>query len=280
MKAKDFSMGKGGGALNYSVAVSRYGHAARLIGVTSRIFPELGFLEELKEEGVDISGIRILDEGTPGFSTILNVEGEQRRLITYRGVNAKLNEALVLDGLKSEPLPKIAHFSSVNPSLLEGVLNSIGKLRDEILISYDPGTETRGNEEKILKVAERVDVIFLNESEAERIFGKNAEESIRIASHQNEKKIFILKKGARGGTAYINGRAYCAAAPSIVPVDTTGAGDAFDAAFNSCYAEGGEVQRCIEVAVAAGSLKSLRRGSSSSPYFQEIEDFLKKSLRK
>jgi len=280
VKAKDFSIGKGGGALNYSVAVSRYGQIARLIGVTSRIFPGLGFLEELKKEGVDIRSIRILEDGTPGFSTILNVEGEQRRLITYRGVNTKLNEALVIEGLKSEPLPKIAHFSSVNPSLLEGVLNSIGNFRDQILISYDPGTETRGNEEKVLKVAERVDVIFLNESEAERIFGNDAEERIKRASYQDRKKIFVLKKGARGGTAYIDGKAYSAVAPSIAPVDTTGAGDAFDAAFNSCYAEEKEVQRCIEVAVVAGSLKSLRRGSSSSPYFQEIEDFLKKSLKK
>jgi len=47
IKAEKFSVGKGGGALNYAVAVSRYGHRARLIGVTGRLFESLGFMKEL-----------------------------------------------------------------------------------------------------------------------------------------------------------------------------------------------------------------------------------------
>ncbi|MGC9114677.1 MAG: carbohydrate kinase family protein [Fervidicoccaceae archaeon] len=277
IKARSFLMGKGGGALNYSVAASRFGHSSRLIGVTSKIFLGLGFLNELKEEGIDTKHIKVFEEGVPGFSTILNVEGEQRRLITFRGTNLLLSSEIASKGILAEPVPRIAHFSSVNPILFREAASKIKEKRKEILLSYDPGTETRGNEEKIKEVMDEADVVFLNESEAERLFGRNAEEEIKKAS-QNKEKIFILKKGARGGAAYFEGEIFSAQAPRINPVDTTGAGDAFDATFNGCYIETGDVGKCVGMAVVAGSLKSLKHGSSSSPYRREIEDYLERYI--
>lgn len=272
IKAKNFLVGKGGGALNYSVAASRFGHSSRLIGVTSRVFLGFGFMDELEKEGVETKHILVLEEGVPGFSTILNVEGEQRRLITFRGANLKLSPEVASRGILSDPLPRIVHFASVGPRFFKSVLDYLGSTRGKIIISYDPGTETRGNEEELRKVIGEADIIFMNEGEAERVLGKDGEGRLREVS-KNDRKIYVLKRGARGGAAYFEGEAFSASAPKINPVDTTGAGDAFDAAFNGCYIEMGDVEKCLKVAVAAGSLKSMKQGSSSSPYRREIFSF-------
>jgi len=276
IKAEKFSVGKGGGALNYAVAVSRYGHRARLIGVTGRLFESLGFMKELEKEGIDTASIVMNEEGLPGFSTIINVKGEQRRLITYRGSNLLLSKEIITERVKRSPLPRIIHFASLNPSLFEASASSIiAEMQKKILITYDPGTETKGNEEQIKKAMRLADILFLNEKEAMTIFGEDAEGSVEDYVSK-QKKIVVLKKGSRGGTVFSGKGQFSCPAQTIDPVDTTGAGDAFDAVFNSCYIEGAEIEQCLRAAVAAGTLKSLKSGSSSSPSREEIETYVER----
>ncbi|MEM0021003.1 MAG: PfkB family carbohydrate kinase [Fervidicoccaceae archaeon] len=275
IKANSFSLGKGGGALNYSVAAARFGHHSRLVGVAGKLFFDLGFQEELRSEGVDISSIFLMRDELPGFSTIINVEGEQRRLITYRGANSSLSPAVAAKGILAEPIPNVVHFASVSPKLFKHTLDLLGIQREKMVISYDPGTETLGNEEEIRKTMELADIVFLNEKEAKRVIGTNTENYLR-EKIERENFILVLKKGSRGGSVITAGESFSREAPIIKPVDTTGAGDAFDAVFNGCYIERGRLGDCLELAVAAGSLKSLHSGSSSSPTRAEIEKFLKK----
>ncbi|MCE4623029.1 MAG: PfkB family carbohydrate kinase, partial [Desulfurococcales archaeon] len=77
--------------------------------------------------------------------------------------------------------------------------------------------------------------------------------------------------GKGGARAYTRNNEYEVDPPTVPkPVDVTGAGDAFDAAFNVCIISGCDVLESLKFAVAAGAAKILKKGSSNMPDLHEI----------
>jgi ribokinase len=89
--------------------------------------------------------------------------------------------------------------------------------------------------------------------------------------------IITVKRGEEGAYLYWSGRRYSGHQEiSVSIVDTTGAGDAFDAAFNVIYLETGNPAIALKHAIAAGTLKIARLGSSNMPSREEIIDQARK----
>ena len=65
--------------------------------------------------------------------------------------------------------------------------------------------------------------------------------------------LVVIKRGAAGCEAWRGGEVLRAAAPAAKVVDTTGAGDAFVAAFLAAHLYGATLEACLARAVAAGS---------------------------
>ena len=65
--------------------------------------------------------------------------------------------------------------------------------------------------------------------------------------------VVVVKRGADGAEVWRGEEIWRAPAPASRVVDTTGAGDAFAAAFLAARLSGAEMQSCLERAVAAGS---------------------------
>jgi ribokinase len=64
-------------------------------------------------------------------------------------------------------------------------------------------------------------------------------------------------------------------AMKIIPVDTTGAGDAFIGGFATALVDGKTIESALHIASAAGALAALKVGAQSSlPNRQELEQFL------
>ncbi len=268
-KAKNAWISTGGGAVNYSVACSRYGHKPYLIGITSRLYESLGLLDEIRKNNVMTIGIKIIEEAFPGLATILQVEGEQRRLISYRGVNNLLSPNHIIELLKKIPEPNIIQFSSVSPLIVKETISS---LEDKnTLIGYDPGSETPSSAGGIIQLLEYIDILFINKTEATIIFGQNAGERLRELSKD---KIIVLKKGPEGAEVFYKGENYMQPSIRVKVVDTTGAGDTFNAVFNSSFLETRDIPESLRKAVVAGALKAMRKGSSSAPNRDEIEEYL------
>ena len=88
----------------------------------------------------------------------------------------------------------------------------------------------------------------------------------------------VIKLGARGAFLY-DGRHFDLV-PAFRPdkvVDTTGAGDAFQAAMTLAYLEnGGKIKEAVRYGAAAGAITVSRKGgAASSPTREEIAQFLK-----
>ncbi len=271
VRAEELIMGPGGGAVNYSVAVARFGHKPVLIGVATEAYKSLSMLEKLEREGVDTSFLMFIRNGNPGVAIMIQLPGEQRRMITFRGVNKMLSPELVVDRISSRRDLSLVHLASVPPRIVEAVLEWRDKSNPSLRVTYDPGSETPVYREKIAPVAYRVDILYINESEYKMVFGdKNPRE---VAS--GSRGILVVKKGEKGATVFDGAREYSEEPPKVKVIDTTGAGDVFNAYFNSCVLEGMSIEESLRYAVVAGALKASKPGSTSSPLRSEVEEFLR-----
>jgi len=268
VRAESFWVGLGGAATNYAIAVAKLGHKPFLVARAGREARALGLLDKLREEGVDVSFVRVVDEPI-GVVVVLLISRESvRSMITMRGAN---------EGLRPEHVPggswDIVHFASVRPEIVKSVA---GRAR---LASYDPGGEVFVDPSGVREAAYDVDIVMLNSKELEAVtgvkdIGKAAKNLIG-----GKVKFVVVKKG-RGGAVLYSSDGLVANVNSFRverPVDVTGAGDAFDAAFNVWLLETGDPIMALKAAVAAGSAKTTKKGSSSMPTRREVEEMLASS---
>jgi sugar/nucleoside kinase (ribokinase family) len=89
-----------------------------------------------------------------------------------------------------------------------------------------------------------VDVLLANDAEAHALRGTRPLESLEVWA-----RLAVVKQGPGGASAYASGTAWHAAANPVKVVDTTGAGDAFDAAFMVEWL----ASRNVEAALQAGN---------------------------
>lgn len=147
-------------------------------------------------------------------------------------------------------------------------------------ISLDPGwDETALRDPRLAALIANLDLFMPNEKELCHIarVDNSREAAAQILSTLNRGKI-ILKQGATGATAYSadDEPIYVAALP-ITPVDTTGAGDAFDAGFLREYVRGASLVDCVRMGVVCGSLSTTARGGIAAlPALTEANEWLAK----
>ncbi len=262
--ARDLWFGVGGAAVNYASCVVRLGGRASVVSLVNPLAVRLGVLSWLSKLGVDSRYVRVVD-GDLNVAVILVVPGESlRTIISYRGVSKLLDPNLIPD------VGDHVHFASVNPRLVLGARARLGSRSS----SYDPGGELLSPSQspaEFLEAFKVVDRIFLNERELEALTGsRNPLDARRLIEGRVE--VVVVKRGSRGAVAITRNEILEVKAPKIEkPVDVTGTGDAFDAAFNIYYARTGDLGEALKHAVAAGSLKALIRGSSNMPSREEVE---------
>lgn len=267
IRATDFWVGLGGAASNYSVAVARLGHKASLVARAGREAKALGLLDFLAENGVDISYVRVVDEPAGVVVVILLPSAGSRSMITMRGANALLSADMIPDGAGD-----LLHLASVRPDI---VIEAGDRLNYDF-ITYDPGGEAFHNPKGVLMAASKVDVLMLNNMELKAVAGWPVFDAA-LKLFRGRLRFLVVKHG-RGGAVLIerDGSIYSVDSFRVEkPVDVTGAGDAFDAAFNVWLLETGDPEKALKAAVAAGALKTTKKGSSSMPSRDEVEELLK-----
>jgi ribokinase len=252
--ARDLQIRPGGAALNYAVTVAQYGHSAIIIAKASTHDITRTVLEEVKQYGVKTEYVKLV-EGPPGVVLVIVDKSGERTMIKYPGVN----EELCLSDLDSSVLRSahVVHVASVKPSVAVGFLELAS--REGIVTTLDPGGYTEEwSIEGLLKALRSIHTLFLNEQSLCTHF-KGLDAS-RMFKHGLS--VLVVKRGSRGAVVLTQGACYSGYAEPIKrPVDTTGAGDAFDALFNAKYLETKDPGHSLVYGLAAGALKTGFRGS-------------------
>ena len=106
-----------------------------------------------------------------------------------------------------------------------------------------------------------VDIFIPNVREAQGLTGERDLVAALIALGRIC-RLPVVKAGASGSYALVQGEIVHAPAIPVTPVDTTGAGDCFDAGFLKAWLEGRAVGECLRWGNAVGGLSTMAPGGA------------------
>jgi sugar/nucleoside kinase (ribokinase family) len=142
--------------------------------------------------------------------------------------------------------------------------------------SFDPNSDP-GNKwsRKIDGVLRYTDVLFVNEREAKQLT-RSSTPKAALKVLGTKVTCAVIKRGPRGAMATQAGTIAAHPGFSVTAVDTTGAGDSFDAGFMSAYLRESSLAECIRVGNACGALSATRvGGTAGQPGEAELQTFLR-----
>lgn len=237
------------------------------VGFVTRVGPDdFGklALARLEESGVDLSQVQ--SSGSTGTGvTILLPHGDERHILTYLGTMAET----AVDDLPLEYLESSRHFHLSSLYLQRGLQPGLPALlkrlkQSGLTISLDTNDDPDGRWGGVLdEILEFVDILLPSEGELIRMTGASTlEEALEIMGRRVP--LIVVKCGARG--ALVQDGAIRQRIPGIpvVPVDTIGAGDSFNAGFLSAYMRGASAIEAARMGNITGALSTLATGGTEA----------------
>ncbi|HEX9441478.1 MAG TPA: sugar kinase [Roseiflexaceae bacterium] len=234
--------------------------------------------QQLSERGIDVSGVVVDRAIRTGLSVILS-RGSDRAILTYSGSIA----ALRYDEIDRRLLARARHLHVGSYFILDALRPDVPALfaaahdlglTVSLDTNYDPAERWDGGLGDALRY---VDVFLPNEAE---LLAFTAMASLHAALDRLAQHIPLtaVKLGAQGGAARRGAETARAAALPVEVVDTTGAGDSFDAGFIYSYLRGWELPRALRLACACGSLSTRAAGGTAAqPTLAEVSAIVDES---
>jgi sugar/nucleoside kinase (ribokinase family) len=209
--------------------------------------------DKLAGGGVDQRGLRRVPHLKSGV-TIWHSCAGKRAGVTYAGTSAMLELKDVPDELlkSARHFHMGAYFLQTNihadaPALFARA-RKLG-LTTSVDCNYDPAERWDSNLREVLKHA---DLFFPNEDEARHITG----ESTALAAARSLAslaKTVVVKRGAGGALLVSGSTEFDVPAVPAIAIDTTGAGDSFNAGFLAAFLQGGDLKDSANAGARAGA---------------------------
>lgn len=114
----------------------------------------------------------------------------------------------------------------------------------------------------IRKALKNIDIFLPNAQEARRLTG---ESNLDLAMKKLAKycPMIVIKDGSNGSYAYANNTPVHVAAIPVNPVDTTGAGDNFNAGFLRAWLDHQSIETCLQWGNIVGGLSATELGGTT-----------------
>lgn len=263
----------------FACGAARLGLRVAFVGVVGDDAFGRFMLEAMASRGVDV-GACTVDPTRPTGATVILSSGRDRAMLTAMGTIGALEVDAVPDALLARA--RHLHLSCfyLQETSRERLPGFFAMARGRGLTTsfdtnWDPTEQWDGGVHAMLKAA---DVFFPNAAEATRIARiADPEEAARAlatgatAGRHDGGPIVVVKRGADGALASRAGDPpiHVPAMP-VNPIDTTGAGDSFDAGFLRSWLDGASITDSLEFAAACGALSTLTVGGvDGQPTFAE-----------
>lgn len=261
--AADMHLVLGGSSTITAFNLARIGARTGFAGILGRdTFGD--FVErQLRLAEVDVAGLRRVKEKT-GL-TIWHENKKRRAGVTYPGTIARLRA----EDVRSEVLKRAQHlhagayflledFHSGAPALFRRA-HGLG-LTTSLDCNYDPLEKWDSGLSALLP---HVDVFLPNETEATAITGiRNVRKAAESLATQA--RVVVVKCGAKGAIISTRGETFEVPAVRVKAIDTTGAGDSFNAGFLTAFVRGKSLRACAAAGAKAGARAVTRVGGTGA----------------
>lgn len=262
LRTSSFVRTFGGGATITAVAAARLGLRTQIISGLSD-----GACARLRGEGVQITNLKKRQE-THAITAALSTPID-RAFATFDGVNAELGPRFIraLGKVKAR-----AVHCALLPRDIKALTLTLHALRERgVLVSLDFGHDHNlAKSPGLLKLIAEADFLLINEAEA-KLYSHCASLVRAEAFWRTHARNTVIKRGA-AGTCWISpGGTVFEGAPKVRAVDTTGAGDAFNAGFLAGLLSGLPPRRSLRLGNSVGA-RSTRAigGLDGLPRLEEL----------
>ena len=232
----------GGSSANTISALAKLGLKCGFVGkVGSDEFGRL-LIEDLKGYGVDTRGV-VVSEGRTGCAMVF-VDKEGNRAIL---LDPAVNDTIKFDEIDLDYVSRfrVLHISSFVCKVSWDSFKSQEKLAETFdgIVSFDPGSVyAKLGLKRIEKLVKNTDVFMPNEIEVRELTGLDYRDGAEYFLEFCD--VVVVKRGEKGCYVTNGKESYEVKAFEVKPVDTTGAGDAFNAGFLYGFLKGKSLKDC------------------------------------
>lgn len=260
---REIRLTMGGSSSIMACGAARLGLATAFCGVVGDDDAGRLALSLLRERGVDVNACRV-DPATPTAMTVVLARDDDRAILTAIGTIG----ALAPRDIPHDQVARARHLhvgsTALQPRLRAGLPELFRHARAAgTTTSFDANWDPQERWDDLDGLLATADVCFPNIAEGRRWTG--LDDPVEVArgiaaratnagrSAEARPLTVALKLGGDGAVAVMGEELVRAVAPSVTVVDTTGAGDSFDAGFVTGMLHGWSLERTLGFAVACGS---------------------------
>jgi sugar/nucleoside kinase (ribokinase family) len=271
---KELKILPAGTGVNFSISLSKLGIETYYISSISKDYFGQLIYSYLKKAKVKVDYIKYSNKKTAKIVIILNENGDRISFADLK--NASYTETdfseVNLNEIKNFNALYISGGLLTEKKLNERVLDFLYKVKEKTKIFFDLnyriGKGIKFFKETSFEILEISDFVFLNEFELGIINERIFKDLI------NRDKVFILKMGEKGAKILMKNEEIYEKGLNVKSIDTTGAGDIFNASFIYSYISNFNFKDALRFSNIVAGLSTTKFGIYI-PKKEIIEKFLK-----
>jgi sugar/nucleoside kinase (ribokinase family) len=221
--------------------------------------------DQLQAHGVDTSAVVMLPDRSTGVTVVLSGR-DDRAMLTFPGTIGDLRRSVI----DADLLHRARHVHVSSYFLQEALIPELPALfgearKGEATTSLDPNWDPSGEwDSGLLALLPEIDVFLPNEVEALSLARISVIEDAIARLRSGGAGTVVVKTAAQG---VVGAQASELVAVPAIPtevVDSTGAGDSFDAGFIAGFLNGEPLRRSLELGNACGALSTRGVGGTAT----------------
>lgn len=251
----------GGKGANQATAAARLGRRTAMVGCVGDDDAGRQLERSLTDAGVDTRHLATAPDTATGTALITVAADGDNAIVVSPGANARVSPDAVVDAAVVHDAPAVLLQLEIP---LESVTAAARRATGIVLVNPAPAPAGALPTELIAAT----DVLMPNETELAVLTGVDpaaALDHLADAARSLDVEHVVVTLGARGALIVGEHDAELVPAPTVQPIDTTGAGDAFCAALaDGLLDHPGDVVAAARWAVQVGAATTLRPGAAPS----------------
>ena len=277
--AKEINYIPGGKGANQAYAMAKLGAEVAMIGCVGADRNGSKLLQSLQSVCVNTKGIQIFKNQPTGIAAIAVEETGENSIIVISGANAMLTKQWIKQQEKYIDECDIVIAQLETPIESICAVAELAKQKGKMML-LDPAPAVKDLPETLLQ---NISIIKPNETELQILTQKpttTEQEIVEAANVLLKKGVekVVVTLGEKGAILVTEKEHTVFASKKVKAVDTTAAGDAFNAAFCIRLAQGASVDEAARYGNAAGAMTAAAYGSlPSMPTKEALELFLVQS---
>lgn len=275
-RADRFIRNVAGSESNVAIGLARLGHSVAFCGWVGADAPGCWVRDALQAESIDVTGLTT-DPVRPTGLILRDCPPSRPISVSYHR-QGSAGAALGPSDVRPDVVAgaRAVFLSGITVMLSESSEHYVARVLDVaaeagVPVYFDPNVRLRlaGQQEwrtKLARYLERVDTLLIGHDEIV-LLGLPDDPAQLVTERRTT---VVVKRGARGATAYTSAGTVHAPARKVETVDPIGAGDAFCAGWISASLRGCTVQESLREAAAVASLVvAARTDTAGLPSAQE-----------